>query len=180
MNTGIRLRALLAFCCAAALAGCASVGAGGSAPSPQGMSGLPPLANAAAATNVAGRYSGKFRLKTTVVGNVSFNLTQSGSAVGGSLKLVLAKRTIGEPVAMTLDATANTLTGTAVDASGKQPCTYALRATYNPKTFIFRGTSSPLTCTGKVANFTTTERCFYNTGSSADAIRPNAHGIIEC
>ena len=179
MMTSKSLRAVTASLCAAALAGCASSGAGSGAPS-QGLAPLPSLAEpAASVSNVAGQYQGKFRIKNSVIGTVSFNLTQSGTAVGGTLKLVLSKSTLSEPVAMTLSAANNTLTGTAVDAASKTPCTYALKGSYNPKTFVLRGTSSPLTCTGKVANFTTTEQCFYNTGSS-NAIRRDVNGIIEC
>ena len=153
------------------LAGCAS---------PQAQAPLPSFeASAASATNVAGQYQGNFLLKNTVIGKAFFDLTQSGTSVGGKLKLVLSGGTIHEPVAMTLDTADNTLTGTAVDASGNPVCTYALSASYNPKTFVLRGTSSPLTCKGKVATFRTTERCFYNTGSS-NATRRNATGIIEC
>lgn len=173
----------MAYCCAALLvsAGCASPGGGRNAASPQGLTSLPSIGSTAASiADVAGRYQGKFLLKTKPVGNAYFNLTQSGTAVGGSLKLVFSKRTVHEPVAMTLDPANNSFTGNATDPTGKTPCTYALSGSYDPKTYVLRGTSSPLTCPGKIANFTTTESCYYKTGSSTSALRPSARGIIEC
>jgi hypothetical protein len=181
MNIGKRY-AFVVFCCAAALAftGCASPNvAGGGEPS-QGSSTLPAIArDASSIANVAGKYQGKFFLKKKAIGDISFDLSQSGTTVGGTLKLVLSKTT-REPVALTLDAASNTLTGTAVDPSGKTACAYTISASYNPKTFVLSGTSSPLTCPGKVANFKTTESCFYNTTPSMDARRPAARGILEC
>jgi hypothetical protein len=177
MNTYKGGRAVLALCAAGALAACASPGT--SPASSQGLSSLPALAAAAATTNVAGRYQGTFKIKFTVAGKASFDLTQSGNAIGGTLKLVLSSQTLREPVAMTL-AKGNTFTGTAVDLLGKTKCTYGLSGSYNPKTFVLRGTSSPITCKGKTATFDTTESCFYNTGSDANDVRPNAKGILEC
>ena len=182
MNVRKRQGPVVASCCAAALlfAGCASPG-GGSAASSQGVASLPSIGRAAAsATNLAGQYQGTFRLKTKVVGKAYFTLTQSGTTVGGTLKLVLSKKTLHEPVAVTFDAASNGFSGNVVDPTGKTPCTYAIAGSYNPKTFVLRGTSSPLTCAGKVANFTTTESCYYNTGTGAGAIRRDARGIIEC
>jgi hypothetical protein len=173
----------MAFCCAAMLAsaGCASPGGSASAASPQGFASLPSIVRTSASiANVAGQYKGKFLLKKTIIGDAYFNLTQSGTAIGGSLKLVLSKSTLNEPVAIAFDATNDSFTGSATDPTGKTPCTYALSGSYNPKTFVLRGTSSPLTCTGKVANFTTTESCYYNTSSGTNALRPDARGIIEC
>jgi hypothetical protein len=180
MNTEKRYSAVMVYCCAAmlVLAGCASPGEGQSAA--QGFAPVPSIGSAAASiTNVAGRYHGKFLLKKKPIGDAYFDLTQSGTAIGGTLRLVLSK-TLREPVAMTLDAANNSFTGNATDPTGKTHCTYALSGSYNPKTFVLSGTSSPLTCPGKVANFTTTESCFYNTSSSPSARRPDARGIIEC
>lgn len=175
-----RLRPLLAALCAVSLGACASTAAGGS-PAPQGIAPLPAVAaSASSGTNVAGRYKGKFLIKKSVVAEAHFNITQSGSAVGGILKLVLSDRTLHEPVALTLDAANNTLSGVATDAESNTECTYALKATYDPKTFVLSGTSSPLNCSGKVATFTTKERCFYNTAPASNAIRAHAHGILEC
>ena len=179
MKIATNLRALTISCGAALLvsAGCASPAGSGSA---QGLSSLPAtVSSAATITNVAGRYQGQFLLKKKVIGDAAFDLTQSGTAIGGTLKLVLTK-TAREPVAMTFDATNNTFSGVATDPTGKTPCSYALAGSYNPKTFELSGTSSPLTCPGKVANFKTTESCFYNTSPSTNARRPAAHGILEC
>jgi len=136
--------------------------------------------DAASITNLAGQYSGKFLLANKPIGDAYFNLTQRGTAVGGMLKLVISNQTTHEPVAMKLDAANDTFTGTATDPTGKTPCTYLLRGSYNPKTFVLRGTSAPHTCTGKTATFRTTESCFYNTEPSASNRRPDARGIIEC
>jgi hypothetical protein len=182
MKSTRRSGALMACCCAALLAsaGCASTGNQG-ASSSQAFAPLPPAGvPATSVANVAGRYHGKFLLKTKPVGDAYFNLTQSGTAIGGTLKLVLSKRTLYEPVAMTLDVANDSFTGSATDPTGKTPCTYALRGSYNPKTFILRGTSSPATCSGKVANFAAAESCFYVTGSGIIARRSEARGIIEC
>jgi hypothetical protein len=181
MNIGKR-HAFVVFCCAAALAfaGCASPNIAGSGEPSQGLSSLPAIArDASQTTNVAGKYQGKFFLKKKAIGDISFDLSQSGTAVGGTLKLVLSK-TIREPVALTLDASNNMLTGTAVDPSGKTACAYTIKASYNQKTFVLRGTSSPLTCPGKVANFTTTESCYYNTTPATNSRRVDARGILEC
>ncbi len=179
MKTEKRYRALMAYCCAAVLAfaGCASPVGGANS---QVSASLPSLrSDTASATSLAGRYHGKFLLKKKPIGEAYFDLTQSGTAVGGTLKLVLSK-TIREPVAMTLDTANNSFTGIATDPTGKMHCSYTLRGSYNPTTFVLRGTSSPLTCAGKVATFRTTESCFYNTRSSANVRRPDARGIIEC
>jgi hypothetical protein len=179
MRRGKRQRAIVVYCCTALLvfAGCASPVGGANS---QGAASLPSIgSNAVSATNLAGRYSGKFLLKNKPIGDAYFDLTQSGTAVGGTLKLVLSKTT-REPVAMTVDTANNSFTGIATDPTGKTHCSYTLSGSYNPKTFVLRGTSSPLTCTGKVATFRTTESCFYNTSSSANIHRPDARGIIEC
>jgi hypothetical protein len=131
MNLRTRLFAFVACWCAAVLAGCAVPGGRGAAS--QSFAQLPSLVRPATAANVAGQYEGEVLLKKTVVGKAYFDLTQSGTAVGGTFKLVLSKRTLHEPVAMTLNATNDTLTGNAVDASDKTPCTYALSASYDPK-----------------------------------------------
>jgi hypothetical protein len=57
----------------------------------------------ASIANLAGRYSGTFSIKGKPVGDIDFNLTQSGTAIGGVLKLVVSK-TYKEPVALTLEA----------------------------------------------------------------------------
>jgi hypothetical protein len=183
MNARSPHKAIVAYCCALVLAlisaGCASPNGNGTAASAQGFAALPSIqGNAAVTTNVAGKYAGKFLVKGKVVGVADFTLTQSGTAAGGFLKLVLSKRTTIEPVAMTLN-TNNSFTGSATDPSGT-PCTYALSGSYNPKTFVLRGTSSPATCSGKVATFITTESCYYDTGSSTNTLRPNIRGIIKC
>lgn len=178
MKTALRLRALTISGCASLLvfAGCTSPAGSESA---QGPSSLPATIRAATVTNVAGRYQGKFLLERKAIGDAYFDLTQSGTAIGGTLKLVLTKTT-REPLAMTLDATNDTFSGIATDPSGKTPCSYTVAGSYNPKTFVLRGTSSPLTCPGKVANFTTTESCYYNTNPSTNARRTDARGILEC
>ena len=170
---------MIAYGCAALLvfAGCASPIGGANS---QSAVSLPTIdGSAASATNLAGQYSGKFFLANKPIGDAYFDLTQSGTAVGGTLKLVLS-RTIREPVAMTLDTADNSFTGIATDPTGKTHCSYTLSGSYNPKTFVLRGTSSPLTCSGKVATFRTTESCFYNTGSATSVRRSDARGIIEC
>jgi hypothetical protein len=168
------------FCSATLLfAGCASPRGAGSAYVPSSPALL--ARNAASIADVAGRYRGKFLIGGKSTGEAYFNVTQRGTAVGGWLKLVLPKSTIQEPVAMTLDASNNTLVGNATDPSGATPCTYALRGSYNSKTFVFKGTSTPLTCSGKAATFRTVERCFYETnGTANDRRHPDARGIIEC
>jgi hypothetical protein len=181
MKTGKRLGILTVYCCAAllVLAGCASP-AGDKGVDPQGSASLPSVVtDTAAIANLAGQYSGKFLIKNKPIGDAYFDLTQHGTAVGGTLKLVIS-RTTREPVALLLDTANNSFTGIATDPSGKAHCSYTLSGSYNPKTFVLRGTSSPLTCTGKVATFRTTESCFYNTNSSANVRRPDARGIIEC
>jgi hypothetical protein len=178
MKSGKRYNTVTVFSCAIALTltGCASgASSGGSGPTS-----LPAIArDAPSIANLAGKYSGKFLVKSKPVGNASFNLTQNGTSIGGILKLALSSRTVLEPVALTLDPANNTFTGSATDPKGTTKCTYELDGSYNPKTFVLRGTSSPLTCAGKVATFRTTESCFYNSGSAND-IRPEARGIIEC
>lgn len=182
MNTNNRRGAVIACGCAIllVLSGCASAG-GTTALTPHGLESLPSAGHSAAAiANVAGRYHGKFSISGKRVGDASFDLTQSATAVGGSLTLVLAKQTLREPVAMTLDPANNSFTGSATDPTGTTPCTYALSGSYNPKTFILRGTSAPRTCAGKKAAFTTTERCFYNTGSGTNASRLPSRDIAKC
>jgi hypothetical protein len=184
MNARSPHKAIVAYCGALVFAlastGCASPNGSGTAASPQGFAALPSIERSAVlTTNVAGKYQGKFLVKGKVIGDADFTLTQSGTAAGGFLKLVLSKRTTIEPVAMTLDTKNNSFTGSATDPSGTA-CTYALSGSYNPKTFVLRGTSSPATCTGKLATFKTTETCYYDTGSSTNALRPNVRGIIKC
>jgi hypothetical protein len=183
MKTGKRYHAVMVYCCAAVLAfaGCASPSGGSGVGSLQGLAPLPSIASdAASVANVAGKYRGKFLLKRKTIGDAYFDLTQSGTAIGGTLRLVLST-TVREPVALTLDAANNSFTGSATDPSDKSPCTYTLSGSYNPKTAVLRGTSSPLTCAGKVANFTATQSCYYNTSPSATARRrPDARGVIEC
>jgi hypothetical protein len=171
-----------AWSCAALLilVGCQS-GGGASALSPLGLTAASaPDSTGAASANLAGQYRGKFSVKTAVIGNVTFDLTQSGSSIGGTLKLVVPKQRFTEPVAMALKAANDTFSGNAIDAASKTPCTYALNGSFNPKTLVLKGTSTPLTCAGQRANFTATERCYYNTGSKTNAVRRNDDAMPEC
>ena len=179
MNSGKRHNAVTVFCCAIALAlaGCATGGSNGVG---SGLTSLPSIASdAASIANLAGRYHGTFSIKGKRAGDIDFNLTQNGTAIGGVLKLVVSK-TYREPVAFTLDAANNSFVGNAVDSAGKTTCVYALSGSYNPKTFVLSGTSAPVTCSGKTAKFRTVESCYYNTGSSPTDRRPDARGILEC
>jgi hypothetical protein len=181
MKANKRSRAVAAAGCSAvlALAGCAS--SGGGFASQQGSTSFASSAGSrASTTNLAGQYRGAFLVGGKVVGKAYFNLTQTGTAIGGTLRLVLSKSIYREPVALKLAAKNDTVTGNAVDATSTTPCTYALTGSYNPKTFVFTGKSTPATCKGKVATFKTVERCFYDTGSGTDVIRPNATGLLEC
>lgn len=112
--------------------------------------------------NVAGQYRGTVTDTAFGSGKALGDFSQTGTTVGGRLKLTYGSETILNSVAMKL-AHANSLSGSAVATIGKVACTFAISATYDSTTFDLTGNYSASNgCSGESGTFAMKERCYYS------------------
>jgi hypothetical protein len=160
---------LLTVCLAVAVVCTGCAGNAGTNP-PAGTAGMPqPMGADAppAADGIAGHYAGSISQKGTAVGTVKMDLSQSGSAGGGSATLKIgALPKLSAAVSLNVATTGSTGTLVVIPTKSVPACSFAIsKAFYNPKNLMLTGKLSAFQgCTGQAFSFAAKEICYYRVG----------------
>lgn len=148
-----------------------------------------PPAPPAALANVAGQYRGTVADSAFGNGKALGDFSQTGSTVGGRLRLTYAGKKVLNSVAMTL-ARSGALSGDAVATIAQTACTFSVNANYDATSFALSGSYAATTgCSGESGTFAMKEVCYYqqSAGIRDDVrsrhqavVRPNAGGLHGC
>lgn len=148
-----------------------------------------PATPAPALANVAGQYRGTVADTAFGNGKALGDFSQTGSTVGGRLRLTYAGKKVLNSVAMTL-ARSGALSGDAVATIGQTACTFSVSANYDATSFALSGSYAATTgCSGESGTFAMKEVCYYQQSAGIrnavrsrhrPVLRPNAGGLHGC
>ena len=128
---------------------------------------------------VAGQYKGTATDSARGKASAVLNLTASGTASGGGMTLAYASKNVRAVVA--LSASGTTLNGNETVLTAT-PCSFGMRASYDPKKHVLSGTYSAITgCSGQTGKFNLKEQCYFPIPSvTNDVMRPDGFGFKPC